>query len=93
MSFLLCSAIASHDSRMPIAQRIHADAAQQVEIAIALLVDQVHALAADKQDRIALVRSEQQLCFCGLHGRQLSGCEFQCRHSATGAHATSTSVP
>ena len=58
------------DRRMPVAQRVDADAAQQVEIAVSLVVDQVHAFAADKQDGIALVGLEQQLRFSRLHGRQ-----------------------
>ena len=40
---------------MPVAQRIHADAAQQVEIPIAVLIDQIHALAALKEQRIAFI--------------------------------------
>ena len=34
---------------MAVAERIDADAAQQVEIALALLVDEVNAFAADKE--------------------------------------------
>ena len=45
----------SLNRRMPVAQRIHADAAQQVEILRTALVNQVHALAADKQDRVPFV--------------------------------------
>ena len=44
-----------------------------------VLVDQVHSLPFDKQNRIALISREQQLGFCRLNRFQL--------------HATITSVP
>jgi hypothetical protein len=52
--------------RMRIAQRIDADAAEQIEIAHAVFVDQMHAFATLKEQRIAVVGDEQQLrlsCF------------------------------
>ena len=49
-----------HDRRMVVAERVHADAAQQIEIAFALFVDDVHAFAADEEDRATLIRGQQQ---------------------------------
>jgi hypothetical protein len=55
------------DGRMIVTQGIHADPAQQIEIAIALLVDDVHAFAADKQDGAPIVRGKQQSGFRSLN--------------------------
>ncbi len=38
-----------------VAQRIHADPAQQVKVLRTVLVDDVHALAADKQNRVPVI--------------------------------------
>ena len=43
------------DCGMAVAKRVDADAAQQVEIAVAVFVDEVNALAAHKENRIALI--------------------------------------
>ncbi len=55
------------DGLMCVAQRVDADAAQQVEIARALFVDEVDALAAHKENRIAVVSGKQQPRFSGLN--------------------------
>ena len=80
--------MASLDRWMSITQRIHADAAQQIQIAVALFIDEVHTLTAGKEDRIAFVCLQQQLRFGRLHGRKLHHALI---HGF--AHATSTSVP
>ena len=41
--------------RMPITQRIHANSAQQIEIALALLIDKIHAFASLKEQGIAII--------------------------------------
>ena len=51
------------DGRMAVAERVNADAAQQVEIALALLVDEVHTLSASEKNGIAVVGGKQQLGF------------------------------
>jgi hypothetical protein len=65
--------------RMRIPQRVDPDSAEQIEISLPVPVDQVHSLPFDKQNRIALISREQQLCFCCLNRFEL--------------HATITSVP
>src|SRR6185503_5017275 len=40
------------DGGMPVAERVDADAAQQVEVAIAVFIDQVRAFAAGEEDRV-----------------------------------------
>ncbi len=45
----------SLDRRMPVSERIHADATQQVEVLHAALVDQMHILSANEEDRVPLV--------------------------------------
>ena len=81
------------DCRMTIAQRVDTDSAQQIEVAVSLVVNKVHAFAADEQDGIALVGLEQELRLSRLHGGQLGRCQFECLHSVVLGHATSTSVP
>src|SRR5580693_2574065 len=54
------------DGRMTIPQRIHADPAQQIQIALALGVDKMHTLAIDKQNRIALISRKQKLSLSRL---------------------------
>ena len=48
------------NGRMLVAERVDADAAEQVEVAVAVFVDEVNAFAADKENRVALVGREQQ---------------------------------
>ena len=43
------------DGRMAVAERVDADAAEQVEITLALFVDEVNALAADEENRVPFV--------------------------------------
>ena len=81
------------DRRMTVAQRVDTDSAQQIEVAVSLVVNKVHTFAADEQDGIALVGLEQEFRFSRLHGRHLGRCEFECLRSVVLGHATSTSVP
>ena len=69
------------DRRMVIAERVDADAAEQIEIAIAVLVDDVHTFAADKKNRAAIVRGKQQ---AGLRGANLF--EFHLSRTSSGNH-------
>src|SRR5271157_945491 len=55
------------DGRMGVAQRVDADAAQQVEIAIALFVDELHELAANEVNGVAAICGKQKPCFGGLN--------------------------
>ena len=64
------------DRRMAISQCVHTDPAQQIQVAIALLIDEVHTFAAHEEDGIALVGLEQQLRFGGLDSSQLGHCKF-----------------
>ena len=64
---------------MRIAQRVHANAAEQVKVFAALVVIQVDAAAFMQQHGIAVVRRNQQLRFQFAYLLQV--------------HATSTSVP
>src|SRR5260370_6759170 len=50
----------SLDGRVVVSKGVYADATEQVEIAPALLVDKMHALASHKEERIAFVRLQQQ---------------------------------
>ncbi len=78
---------------MTIAQRVDTDSAQQIEVTVSLVVNEVHAFAVDEQDGIALVGLEQEFRLSRLHGRQVGLCQFECLHSVVLCHATSTSVP
>ena len=49
------------DRRMRVAEGVDADAAEEVEVAFAVFVDQMHAFAALKEERVAVVGAEQQL--------------------------------
>ena len=49
----------SLDGRVRVAERVHADAAQQVEIAHSALIDEVNALALHEKNRIAIVGLKQ----------------------------------
>ena len=62
-----------------VAQSVHADAAQQVEIAASLIVVDVNAASFAEQDGIAIVGRKQQLGFEFAYLLQ--------------GHATETSVP
>ena len=50
-----------------IAQRVDADAAEQIEIAVAVLIDQMNVFAGDKQNRKAIVGVDQEPRFGGLN--------------------------
>src|SRR5579859_2350756 len=65
--------------RMRIAQRIHADAAEQIKVFAALVVIQVNAAAFMQKYGIAVIRRDQQFGFQFAYLLQV--------------HATSTSVP
>ena len=72
-----------HNRGMPVTKRIHTDAAQQIEVAVALLVDKVHTFATDEENGIALVGLQQRLRLCRLHGgrwafARSSGESFRC---------------
>ena len=56
-----------HDGRMVVSERVYADPAQQIEIAVAFLVDDVHAFAAGEEDRATLIRGQQQPVFRGAN--------------------------
>ena len=56
-----------HNCGMAVTKRIYTNAAQQVKVPVALLVDKVHAFATDKENGIALVGLQQQFCLCRLH--------------------------
>ena len=81
------------DRRMTVAQRVDTDSAQQIEVAVSLVVNKVHTFAANEQDGIALVGLEQEFRFSRLHGRHLGRSEFEYFRSVVLGHATSTSVP
>ncbi len=48
------------DRRMGVAERRDADAAEKIEVVLAVLVAQIDALPADEEVRIALVGLEKQ---------------------------------
>ena len=51
---------------MGVAERGDADAAEQIEVVVAVLVAQIDALSADEEEGIALVGVEKQLALRGL---------------------------
>src|SRR5271170_7770945 len=78
------------NGRMAVAQRVHADAAQQIEILLAMFIFEKDALATGEENRVPLVGREQELRLGRpnlLHGFALF--HFFGLH----AHATITSVP
>ena len=50
------------DGGMRVAERVDADAAEQVEIAVAVFVDEIHAFAAREEKRIAIVGCRAEVC-------------------------------
>ncbi len=60
MSARLWLSDGSLDRRMAVAKRVDADAAQQVEVFVAMLVNDVHTLAAHEKDRVPFVGLKQQ---------------------------------
>ena len=76
---LLCDRF--FDRRMAVSKRIYADAAEQVEIFIALLVDDVHTLAANEKDGVPLISGKQQFGFCCANL-----IEFRHFHLSSGHH-------
>jgi hypothetical protein len=52
---------------MVISKCIDADAAEQIEVAIAFFVDDVNALTADEEDGVAVVGRKQKLRFRGAN--------------------------
>src|SRR5258708_7419293 len=67
------------DGRVAVAERIDSDSAQEIEIALALRIPEIHAAPANKQDGLALVGWNQDLRFHPGHRGE--------------PHALSTSVP
>ena len=67
------------DRRVVVAECIDSDSAQEIQIALALRVPEIHAASANKQDGLALVGGKQKLRFHAGDGGK--------------AHALSTSVP
>src|SRR6202046_10733 len=65
---------------MAVAEAADTDAAEEVEIVVAVFIAQVHAFAADEEDGVAFVGVKEQILLCSLNGLQF-------------AHATMTSVP
>ncbi len=57
-----------HDPRMRMPQRVHADPRNKVQIALAINVEEKHALAAAQHDGIAVIGLQQvlPLTFCDL---------------------------
>ena len=56
------------DGRMGVAERRDADAAEQIEVVVAVFVAQIDALPADEQIRIAFVGLEKQFALRCLNG-------------------------
>ncbi len=54
------------DRWVAVPQRIDPNAAQQVEIAVALFIDEMNTFASDEEKGIALVGLKQQLRFYGF---------------------------
>src|SRR6185312_861931 len=54
------------DRGVVVAKRAYADAGEQVEVVVAVLVAEVDAVAAEKEQRVALVGLQQQLRLGGL---------------------------
>ena len=75
ISFRLCSSIARTNCGMTVTKRTHADAAQQVKIAVAVLIQKMDAFAANKTDGSAIVGSDQQLRF-----RRANVVQVSCHH-------------
>jgi len=67
------------DDRVGVAERVNSDSAQEIQIALALRIPEIHAAPANKQDGLALVGGKQELRFHAGNGGE--------------AHALSTSVP
>ena len=80
MSCFDWAAIACSIDGVAVAEGGDADAAEQIEIVVAVLVGEVDAVAAGEEDRIAFVGVQEQLLFGGLQGFEF-------------CHATITSVP
>ena len=56
MSLRLCSAMV-----FTIAEGVDADAAEQVEVAVAVFGDEMHVFTVGEEDRVALIGLKQQL--------------------------------
>jgi hypothetical protein len=65
--------------RVPVAKRVYANAAQEVQIALPILIPEINTFPAREKNAVAVVGGKQELGFCSCHGRQI--------------HATITSVP
>ncbi len=76
------------NDRMAVAERIDADAAEQIKVLRTVLVDNVNAFAADKENGIALVGGQQQPGFGGANLIEFVQFIFLLVHQAT-----ITSVP
>src|SRR5882762_10459968 len=73
-----------------IPQRRDADAAQQVEVVVAILIRQVDVMSTDEEIGIPFICLQKQLALCRLKRCQ---CVARCQFHATCTHATMTSVP
>ena len=51
------------NNRMIVAKRVDSDSAQEIEIALALGIPEIHAAPTHKKDRLALIRRKQELRF------------------------------
>ena len=71
--------------RVVVAERVDADAAEQVEISSSVLVDDVNALAADKEDGVAVVGGKQQPGFGGANLIEFVQFHFSSGHHHFGA--------
>ena len=60
------------DRGVRIAERVDADAAEQVEVLVAVLVFEIDAFAADEEERVAFVGGQQELGFGGLESSSSS---------------------
>ena len=67
------------DGGMGVAEGGDADAAEQIEVVVAVLVAQIDAVAADEEDGVAFVGVEEQLLLRCLDGLQLCSCDHDLR--------------
>ncbi len=67
------------DRRMVVAERVHSDSAEKIEIALPPRIPEIHAAPANKKNGLSLVGGKQKLRFHAGYGGE--------------AHVLSTSVP
>ena len=56
------------DGRVCVAEGVNADAAEEVEVFVAVFVAEVDAVAANEEERVAFVSVEEQFALCCLDG-------------------------